>query len=365
MTESSKTGFPSFSFEKKNLAILGVLAVLLVGGVAAQTTTKAVTLGDNGIKLFTGTLDVNGQDIEDAGTTIWDQSNGYIPKAQIQNLVASDVGLGNVENIALSTIGGNDITWDSGNSELDVDSSSIQLGTTATDVGLGNVENENALAQDGSETLNGNLDLGSNSISNINSLNNNDNKIVIDQSNDIELRTDETSNEVDNRVEFYNDNDATPYGYFNNDFGNPFVHAQEDVSFDAGDDGNTDCSVNTDGSLSCSGSKDWVHDLENGSEAVYSSQESPEVRAVYEGKTSVDGETRVEVPEHFSMTVSDTEPKLRATATVQGKLAYAAVIEKTDDYIVLDSSEPATVNYRITGIREGYEDKQVVRPKEE
>ena len=120
----------------------------------------------------------------------------------------------------------------------------------------------------------------------------------------------------------------------------------------------------SDGSWNCDGAKNWVHSLNATHEAVYSSQESPEVRAVYEGKAQVDNETKIELPSHFSKTVSDAEPKLRATATVQGELAYAAVIKKTDDYIVLDSSDPAKVNYRITGIREGYEDKDVVRKSE-
>jgi hypothetical protein len=119
------------------------------------------------------------------------------------------------------------------------------------------------------------------------------------------------------------------------------------------------------GDLTCDGTKSWVHNLNSTHEIVYNSQESGSVRAVYEGKSQVENRTKIELPSHFSKTVSDTEPKLRATATVQGELAYAAVIEKTDDYIVLDSSEPATVNYRVTGIREGYEDKQVVRKKEE
>ena len=135
------------------------------------------------------------------------------------------------------------------------------------------------------------------------------------------------------------------------------------ITIDGDIDTANDCVVN-DGTLTCN-SKNWRHKLNSTYEAFYTSQESPQVRAVYEGMADVDGKTRVELPSHFSKTVSDTEPKLRATATVQGELAYAAVIEKTDDYIVLDSSEPATVNYRITGIREGYEDKQVVRKKEE
>jgi hypothetical protein len=40
-------------------------------------------------------------------------------------------------------------------------------------------------------------------------------------------------------------------------------------------------------------------------------------------------------------------------------------MEKTDDYIEIAVEKETDVNYRVTGIREGYEDKQVVREKKE
>ncbi len=117
------------------------------------------------------------------------------------------------------------------------------------------------------------------------------------------------------------------------------------------------------GSLDVLGNKNWVHELNSTHEAVYSSQESPEVRAVYEGRTrTVDGEANVTLPSHFSKTVSDARPSLRVQATPHS-LTTVAVTERTDDYIVIRSSKDVKVDYRVTGIRDGYEDKQVVREK--
>lgn len=40
-------------------------------------------------------------------------------------------------------------------------------------------------------------------------------------------------------------------------------------------------------------------------------------------------------------------------------------MDKTDDNITIKVGKETRVNYRITGIREGYEDKDIVRPKGE
>ena len=342
----------TLSFDRKNLSAILIIAfgMVMMGGYGASQVSAGydVSIGSNGIEMGTGTLDVLGNDIESSGTTIWDASAGEIPDA--------------VLGIDLSTNAGNDLTWDSTNNEFDVDSSNIQSGTTASDVGLGNVENEAAVAESG-DTMTGPLvmnsdggefgdeDISGGSTSLVFSYDDsvNDENIQINQDS-IALRS-----------------STSQYAEFDEEFesGSLSIHGGGQIYFDANNDDSQDCRIEGTGDIECSGSKNWIHNLDNKSEAVYTSQESPQVRAVYEGKAEVDGETKVELPSHYSKTVSDEKPMLRSTATVQGKLAYAAVIEKTDDYIVLDSSEPAIVNYRVTGVREGYEDKQVVRPKEE
>jgi len=310
--------------KKKIMFTAGVL-LLAIGLVSTQAAgEKVASIGENGIKLNTGSLMVNGNDITDSGTTIWDSSTGNVPSGVLD---------------------GSALSWtDLGISQSDVSSS---------DVGLGNVLNKEQLAIDGSNSMSADL-----SMSNYDISGSTGNAMSIYGVNVINSEPDSSPDAI---------NGGTGLNlYANEDTSQPIKLSANGAVYLTSDnnDGEYDAYLDAGGNWNVDGTKNWIHDLENGSEAVYSSQESPEVRAVYEDSTEVDGTTRVKLPYHFSETVSDTQPKLRATATVQGELAYAAVIEKTDDYIVLDSSKPATVNYRITGIREGYEDKQVVRPKE-
>lgn len=301
------------SFDRKNLGallIIGFVSLMFASqGLSQSSGTPDVSFGQNGIQINSGGLDTGGGDITDGSTTVWDASNSYVPATS-------------------------------------VDQETIQSGTTASDVGLGNVLNKEQLAVDGTNSMNSNLDLSGNNIVNTEVISNTGNV----QTSGTIFGSGETG--------IYGDNSPVR------------IAATDEIALfsdsDSTSGGSYSCTLSaTDGTFNCEGTKSWIHDLENGSEAVYTSQESPEVRAVYEGKARVDGETKVELPSHYSKTVSDDNPMLRSTATVQGKLAYAAVIKKTDDYLILDSSKPATVNYRITGIRDGYEDKQVVREKEE
>jgi hypothetical protein len=97
-----------------------------------------------------GVLDANGNDLEDGTTTIWDASAGYIPSGRVDgvdshissttnphSVTASQVGLGSVENIALSTAGWADI----GISQSDI---------SKTNVGLGNLNNDAQVVNAGS-----------------------------------------------------------------------------------------------------------------------------------------------------------------------------------------------------------------------
>jgi len=119
------------------------------------------------------------------------------------------------------------------------------------------------------------------------------------------------------------------------------------------------------GEWNCGVTKNWVHNINPTHDAYYSSQESPEVRAVYEGNASIrDGVANVSLPSHFSETVSDQRSSLRVHATPHS-LATVAVTERTDEYVVIEASSDVDVDFWVTGIREGYEDKQVVRMKNE
>lgn len=127
------------------------------------------------------------------------------------------------------------------------------------------------------------------------------------------------------------------------------------------DSTSTGCTISNAGDLDCDGSKNWIHELNATSEAVYSSQESPQVRAVIEGTTTVrEGSMIVDLPYHFSQTISDSRPALTVQVTPHS-LATTAVTDRSESSITIEADRNVSVDYRVTGIREGYEDKQVVR----
>lgn len=121
----------------------------------------------------------------------------------------------------------------------------------------------------------------------------------------------------------------------------------------------------TDGSFDCSGSKNWIHPINETHIAEYSSQESGEVRAVVDDTTMVDDKvkgnymTTVEYPKHFSDTIAKN-PDIKAQVTPHD-LATVAVTERTNEYIVIEADKEVKVDYTIKGIRQGYEDKQIVK----
>jgi hypothetical protein len=125
------------------------------------------------------------------------------------------------------------------------------------------------------------------------------------------------------------------------------------------------CFVNplNSGAWECDGAKSWVHQLNKTHEAVYTSQESPDVRAVYEGSGYVEDLKKIQLPDHFSKTVSNSNPELRAQVTPQGTFTKAAVMDKTQNYIEIKVGKPTKINFRITGVREGYENKNVIRKR--
>lgn len=284
----------------KRLAFPTVAAVFLL---AAATTQASSSTG----------IDVNGTDIVDSGTTIWDTSNSHIPStAIVDNL---DVNEGNVSNVY--SISG------SAESMTEVNGETINIKSPIfLDPAGGNGPYNIVFSRTGWM-----IDAGENSIE--------------DRSSSAEINFDEAGS-----MEF---------------FSKGKINLTADI-----DGSHQTCYLDqNDGSWNCDGTKNWIHKINSTHNAVYSGQESGNVRAVYEGQTTViDGKVKVSLPSHFSKTVSDTEPMLRAVATPH-QLANVAVTERTDDYLIIEASKEVKVDYRVTGIREGYEDKQVVRPKQE
>jgi len=280
----------------------------------------------------------------------------------------------------------------SGN-QYSVDGASIQSGTTASDVGLGNVENEVQVAESG-DKMSGDLNMTGNNITNLADPDSPQDAVTMSwvNANDEDTTVDGCSRclQVGNEVDEVTGTIKLDGGYIasmdmgklrwtGSDVfsGSGTDGGEGDASFRAHDNvqllsdsdvdsgGPYSCYVSgSDGSWNCDGTKNWMHDLNSTHTAYYTSQESPQVRAVYEGQVNVtNGRVNVTLPYHFSGTVSEKRPSLRVQATPHS-LTNVAVTERSDEWIVIktSSSEEVTVDYRITGIREGYEDKDVVRP---
>ena len=325
-------------FGRKNLSAVLIIAfgVLMMAGYGASQVSSGydVSIGQNGIEMGTGTLDVMGNDIVSSGTTIWDASAGEVPSG--------------VVGLNLSNSAGDFMDYNSSSDELDVDGASIQSGTTASDVGLGNVENTAALNESG-DTLGGNLNLASNIITGPNGLeitgfrdigkggDSYTEPLILESSGAVLARPNKLTT-----VAFKPDGSTRFYGNIN--------MYDEDI--------------NNVGTLNAN-TKNFVQSINSSYNAVYTSQESPMPRAVIEGEAHIVDSKRIELPRHFTQVVSDSKPELRVQVSPRGTFTKAVPMEATQEYIEIKVGKETDVNFRITGIREGYEDKEVVRPKEE
>lgn len=368
---------------RRSLAIVGLalFGLLALGSTATGAGQEKKVSLNNGITLYNGAqLDTNGQDIVDAGATIWDSSAGQIPTAAINaagltwsdlgiskaDVSKSDVGLSNVRDVDLSNTAGSFLSYSESNENYNVNSGSMswadlgvsQSDISASDVGLGNVENIALSAAGWSDIGISQSDVSASDVS----LGSVQNEAQVAENGDTmsgDLNMD--GNDIDNP-------------HIDDPFTDLEITGGENVKISAGGSGvieldgdgntaNTECTVDGSGNINCDGSKNWVHRINSTHTATYTSQESPQVRAVFEGQTNLEnGRINVSLPSHFSKTVSDTEPKLRAHATPH-TLATVAVTDRSHSWIVIEASKDVKVDYRVTGIRDGYEDKKVVQRK--
>jgi Ca2+-binding EF-hand superfamily protein len=136
-------------------------------------------------------------------------------------------------------------------------------------------------------------------------------------------------------------------------------------------------SVNLEGNLNLTGNdivgvgkiekdtNNFVQAINSTHEAIYTSQESPKPRAVYENQATLTGGQKiVDLPNHFTQVVSKESPNLNIQVTPR-KLANVAVVRRSTDRIkiVADKKSEFKVDYRVTGVREGYEDSDATRLK--
>ncbi len=109
------------------------------------------------------------------------------------------------------------------------------------------------------------------------------------------------------------------------------------------------------------GTKNFVEQINSTHEVVYTSSESGEVVVDWDDSTFVDGDgTRVSFPRHLELVMS-TEEDYHVTATPVESLADVGVFDKNDTGFTLEASEPTEVDFEVSGVRKGYEDKKVLR----
>lgn len=311
----------------------GRRALLILGTALLMATGySAVSVGadQGGLTVTSGGINVSGDISTKSGTTVWNSANGYIPSSQVQK---SGLNADSLDGVSLGNIGWQDVSM----AKSDV---------SASNVGLGNVQNEAQVGESG-DTMSGTLDMQGNTLFVYN-------YIKDEGSNGNYIKMSDGSTSGGGMIMKSVGSDLS---------GRVSIWAEEDVRLQADDGGgNYECYIaESDGSWNCDGTKNWMHNLNGTHTAFYTSQESPEVRAVYEDSTTVkNGRMNVSLPSHFEKTVSDSRPGLRVQATPRS-LATVAVTERSDSWIVIEASKDVKVDYRVTGIREGYEDKDVVR----
>jgi len=133
--------------------------------------------------------------------------------------------------------------------------------------------------------------------------------------------------------------------------------------------------LEVDGDIVASGdiegaSKNFVQTINDTHEAVYTSQESDDARAVVEDSASLEaGEKLIEFPNHFSKVISGDEPDFNVQLTPKSTETYGlsyTMINNTHVKVeeLMSSENSIEFDYRISAVREGHEDRTVVRTKQ-
>lgn len=115
------------------------------------------------------------------------------------------------------------------------------------------------------------------------------------------------------------------------------------------------------GNTGATGTKSFVepHPTDAGKEIRFVSLEGPESGTYFRGTAkTVNGFATIEVPESFRL-VTSTEG-LTAVVTPTGKLVQIAVISKSLDSIVVQSSADVAFDYVVNGVRKAFQDWEAI-----
>lgn len=128
----------------------------------------------------------------------------------------------------------------------------------------------------------------------------------------------------------------------------------------------------TSGNLEVEGTKHFVQAVETPTgpkEVVYTSVEAGKPRTeVSDVAEMMDGRAEVELPTHFGMVTSDEEPLVVQVTPYSKEEVQPQVVEKSTEQITIEdfseSSADYTFAYTVKGVREGFEDEQIIRDTE-
>jgi hypothetical protein len=120
------------------------------------------------------------------------------------------------------------------------------------------------------------------------------------------------------------------------------------------------------GNTGATGTKSFIepHPTDATKEIRYVSLEGPEAGTYFRGTArTVNGFATIEVPESFRMVTA--EEGLTAVVTATGQLAQIAVISKSLDKIVVQSSHDVAFDYVVNGVRRAFQNWEAVSSNED
>jgi len=135
------------------------------------------------------------------------------------------------------------------------------------------------------------------------------------------------------------------------------------------DDAKVDQTLEVGGDLQVSGTKNFVQtvDTTGGPKQVaYTAVEAGEPRTETTDVAEMDaGRAEIELPEHFDMVTSEEEPLSVQVTPYAKDQVHPQVVETSTEQIVVedfgDGPQDYTFSYTVKGVREGFEDQEIVR----
>lgn len=129
--------------------------------------------------------------------------------------------------------------------------------------------------------------------------------------------------------------------------------------------------VHVDGDFEATGTKNFVQTVdtaEGPKEVAYTAVEADQAQTETTGVAELeDGRAEIDLPEHFGMVTSDEEDLVVQLTPYEIDVPGLAVTERSTDSIVVESRDGSgdfEFSYTVRGVREGYEDAEVVRDSE-